>query len=1163
MAMDNLYGMGIVMDYLDNNATNGLTLLGEAFDSARRSGRDFVSESEQVNQAISGLGQMAATLTGVGIALTAAGSKAIETVTGFREAAKSYESELATLKFATQATGEEWDLLVAKAEKSGLETQFSPEEAVQGLYELTSMGLTNMQAIASLSATLDFSTMSNGAVSVADSASVIASTINKFNLSATEEQVEHIADVLATASRVSAFKPEDVSSFINSIGSMPASLGVTLEEVMSLGSLLVNIGQGSAQAGATVQGFGRKIKQLSAQMKSGNMKGTKASALEVLGIDESTFWDAEGQLRSMVDIFQDIMASTANLSQEDKLTAMQTVFGDQANNLLTALELSESAFMIYDESLGKYVEDPNASAKNSLEDIINGFKECNGVVSDGAELMRNTAEGMEELANGAVQTLQIKLGEATPAFDVFFSKIKYKVSSALAELIDKNPAIAKIATTIVAFGGGLLKIAGVASLAVAGVIGLALGFFALSKNLVAIKSGLVAFTGFLKGLPAMLSGVGTAFKGLLVKMLPLALIAGAVYLAWKTDFLGIKTIVTGFVTNLKNSFSTARSLAQGGVSDFLSETRRLEESGKWWDWLALKIMDFMLFFQGLSDAWADNTLSDEMFIKLEERGLLPLIEKFLDLKAAGEQVWGGLTEGFETIAGVASTAFSAIASVLDPVLIAFGELFSFDFKGLGSLFSSGVDLDFWRTLGKIIAWVVSILGAYRIAVTAVRVAMIAWNAVQTISNVLQGIYNGLMIALQSLPIVLLIAAIVAAIVALVYGIVKLIQNWDKVVEAMKNGWEKIKGWFSGVAEWFKTNVIDPVVGFFTGAWESIKSVFSTVANWVYSKVIEPVVNFVKTYILPIIMKIVEIHVKVFEIIYALVSAAVRWIYDNVISPIIDFFKGLWDSLVSIVHSIVTAVTGFFSDCWNGIKSVWSSVTGWFSNVWRGVKNVFAPVKNFFSDVFKKAYDGITSVFGKITSFFSGIWDAIKRIFSNVGTAIGNAITNTVKSAVNGVLNIACKIINGFISAINSAISIVNKIPGVSISKITPLSLPALATGTDNWQGGVAQISEKGGEIVDLPAGSRVYPHDETVQKAYADGANSAVSSLVAKIDRLVDTLARMSTSNGGSANSVVFEAGSIIAKVDNASVEDLEGLVDKLVDIIRRKQEIESIRSYA
>ena len=52
----------------------------------------------------------------------------------------------------------------------------------------------------------------------------------------------------------------------------------------------------------------------------------------------------------------------------------------------------------------------------------------------------------------------------------------------------------------------------------------------------------------------------------------------------------------------------------------------------------------------------------------------------------------------------------------------------------------------------------------------------------------------------------------------------------------------------------------------------------------------------------------------------------------------------------------------------------------------------------------------------------------------------------MKGAVNAVISGAAGIINGFIAAINIAISAINAIPGVSISKLSPLSVPQLATG---------------------------------------------------------------------------------------------------------------------
>jgi len=50
-------------------------------------------------------------------------------------------------------------------------------------------------------------------------------------------------------------------------------------------------------------------------------------------------------------------------------------------------------------------------------------------------------------------------------------------------------------------------------------------------------------------------------------------------------------------------------------------------------------------------------------------------------------------------------------------------------------------------------------------------------------------------------------------------------------------------------------------------------------------------------------------------------------------------------------------------------------------------------------------------------------------------------------------------------------------------------LGANANGTNNWRGGLTRIHERGGEIVDLPSGSRIIPHD--VSMRMADNASAS------------------------------------------------------------------------
>ena len=121
---------------------------------------------------------------------------------------------------------------------------------------------------------------------------------------------------------------------------------------------------------------------------------------------------------------------------------------------------------------------------------------------------------------------------------------------------------------------------------------------------------------------------------------------------------------------------------------------------------------------------------------------------------------------------------------------------------------------------------------------------------------------------------------------------------------------------------------------------------------------------------------------------------------------------------------------------------------------------------------------------------AGIWNSIKNVFSKVGEVIGNAITNTVKKAINGVLSTAVSIINGFIKAINIAISVINAIPGVNINKLNELSVPKLARGGIIDSATLAVVGEQGKEAV-VPLENNTEWLDELAKRlAVAIGADN-------------------------------------------------------------------------
>lgn len=114
------------------------------------------------------------------------------------------------------------------------------------------------------------------------------------------------------------------------------------------------------------------------------------------------------------------------------------------------------------------------------------------------------------------------------------------------------------------------------------------------------------------------------------------------------------------------------------------------------------------------------------------------------------------------------------------------------------------------------------------------------------------------------------------------------------------------------------------------------------------------------------------------------------------------------------------------------ESTGTKIKKWFGNLWQGIKNVFSDI---------------------------GEW------FGNVGKKIGDAVSSAVKSAINWILEKVIGKVNGFLKAINFAIGIINKIPGVNITKLDLLEVPKLARGGIIDRPTFAMVGEAGKEAV--------------------------------------------------------------------------------------------------
>lgn len=153
--------------------------------------------------------------------------------------------------------------------------------------------------------------------------------------------------------------------------------------------------------------------------------------------------------------------------------------------------------------------------------------------------------------------------------------------------------------------------------------------------------------------------------------------------------------------------------------------------------------------------------------------------------------------------------------------------------------------------------------------------------------------------------------------------------------------------------------------------------------------------------------------------------AVRKKFGDTIGDLYDFFVRELQRGLDFFDLTFKSIKGIFDGIIKFIKGVFK---GDWKMAWEGIKDIFSNIWNWIS--------------GTAKIILSGLIDRAKTIVSTIGNVIGSVF----KAVVNGVLNAIESILNSPIRAINSLISIVNKVSPVKIGKLSTFSLPRLAKG---------------------------------------------------------------------------------------------------------------------
>lgn len=288
-------------------------------------------------------------------------------------AAMEFDKAMSAVGAASMASAEDMEKLRAAALEAGKSTAFSATEAAQAQTELAKAGLSTADILGgALTGALDLAAA--GQMEVATAAEIAATALKVFGLSGAD--VPHVADLLAAGAGKAQGSVEDLSGALNQSALVAKNTGLSIEDTTGALALFASNGLLGSDAGTSFK----------TMLMSLNPRSDEAAGLmESLGLKA---YDAQGNFVGLAEYADQLKTGLGGLSQEQRNSALQTIFGTDAIRAATILY----------QSGAKGVEDWTEKVNDA------GFAQ-----EQAAKLTDNLAGDLEKLG-GSISTTLIEGG---------------------------------------------------------------------------------------------------------------------------------------------------------------------------------------------------------------------------------------------------------------------------------------------------------------------------------------------------------------------------------------------------------------------------------------------------------------------------------------------------------------------------------------------------------------------------------------------------------------------------------------------------------------------------------------------------------------------------------------------------------------------------------
>lgn len=257
------------------------------------------------------------------------------------------------------------------------------------------------------------------------------------------------------------------------------------------------------------------------------------------------------------------------------------------------------------------------------------------------------------------------------------------------------------------------------------------------------------------------------------------------------------------------------------------------------------------------------------------------------------------------------------------------------------------------------------------------------------------------------------------------------QYWNDMNVATQTWGQPIIDSISSLFNSIWSTAIDPFIQLVTGVWADFTGILLDLWNEHGAKLLNNVGEFVHN----IIGLFQSIYDNILEPIITPLLETLSWLWEEHLSKMVyalgDFIMSLANGVMEIYNKFIDPIVKFILEI---LSPIWSALA---STVVGALGTIIAVV----SDVITGIIETLTGLIDFIVGVFTGNW---KKALNGIKTTF-KGILDAIAGIFKGMANLIIDIINGFISGINLAVDVINKIPGVEISKIP--KIPKLAQGT--------------------------------------------------------------------------------------------------------------------